>query len=313
MFNLKSFFPNFSNVQCSLNLFEGYSIQAKMSHSKFQLSARMKRKNLSFHEKMNVTDYANKNLKMSCRVIAEHFSIGKTCVSNILRNVKTLQREYEFFTENCTVQMCFQMAPMLTEEAMLIKERLNKDELATFTVSNGWLGKFKQTYGLRETRITGEADDIPKMTIQSWIERLPELTSGYELGNIWNMDELGLFFKALPEKGLVEKSRRCKRGKKSKQCLTAVFFVTADGSEISEPIVIWKSKSPRCFKNIQDKTRPSMVYYFSNEKAWMRTEITEDVLRLLDRKVQLECRKIILFLDNAPCQPETLQNNIKKH
>ena len=55
---------------------------------------------------------------------------------------------------------------------MLIKERLNKDELALFTASDGWLEKFKQAYGLREVRITGEADDIPKMTIQSWIERL---------------------------------------------------------------------------------------------------------------------------------------------
>ena len=62
---------------------------------------------------------------------------------------------------------------------------------------------------------------------------------------------------------------------------------------------------------MQDKTRPRMVYYFSNEKAWMRTEIMEDALRLLDRKVQLEHRKIILFLDNAPCHPETLQNNLK--
>ena len=80
-------------------------------------------------------------------------------------------------------------------EAMLIKERLNKDELATFTASNGWLEKFKQTYGLRETRITGEADDMQKMIIQSWIESLPELTLGYELRNIWNMDELGLFYR----------------------------------------------------------------------------------------------------------------------
>ena len=53
------------------------------------------------------------------------------------------------------------------------------------------------------------------MTIQSRIERLLELTSGYELRNISNMDELGLFFKALPEKNLVEKSTRCKGGKKS--------------------------------------------------------------------------------------------------
>ena len=105
------------------------------------------------------------------------------------------------------------------------------------------------------------------MTIQSWIERLPELTeltSGYELRNIWNMDELGLLFKVLLEKGLVEKSRRCKGDKKFKKRLTAAFFVASDGSKISEPVIIWKSKSSRCFKNIQDKTRPSMVHCFSN-------------------------------------------------
>ena len=74
---------------------------------------------------------------------------------------------------------------------------------------------------------------------------MPELTADYELKNIWNMDELGLFFKALPEKGLVDKSRNCRGGKKSKQRLTVAFFVAADGSKISGPVVIWKSKSPR--------------------------------------------------------------------
>ena len=43
----------------------------------------------------------------------------------------------------------------------------------------------------------------------------------------------------------------------------------------------------------------------------MRTETVENVLRRLDGKVQLEHRKIILFLDNAPCHPETLQNSFK--
>ena len=183
-------------------------------------------------------------------------------MQNILRNAKTLQREYEFFKGNCGklrhgqyhlineiliawYKKCasanmFPDGRMLKDEAMLIKERLNKDELATLTASNGWLEKFKQTYGLRETMITGEADDIPKMTIQSWIERLSVLTSGYKVRNIRNMDKLGLFFKAVPEKGLVEKLRRCKGGKKSKQRLTVAFFVAADGSKISEPVVIWK-------------------------------------------------------------------------
>ena len=92
---------------------------------------------------------------------------------------------------------------MLKKEAILIKERLNKDDLTTFTASNGWLEKFKLAYGICETWITGELDDIPQMTIQSWTERLPELTTGYELKNMCNIDELGLFIKVLPEKGLV--------------------------------------------------------------------------------------------------------------
>ena len=199
---MKSFLENFLNVQCLSNLFKGCSIKATISCSKLQLSARMKRKKLSLNEKMKVIDYADKNSKMGCWIIADNFSIGKTCVSNILRNTKTLQMEYEFFTGNC------------------------------------------------------------------------------------------------------------RRGKKSKQRLTAAFFVASDGSKI----VTWESKSPRCFKNIHDKTRPSTVQYFSNEKAWMRTEIMEDVLRLLDCKFLLESSKIILFHDNAYCHPETLQNiskNIK--
>ena len=43
----------------------------------------------------------------------------------------------------------------------------------------------------------------------------------------------------------------------------------------------------------------------------MRTEIMKDILRVLDRNVQLERRKIIVFLDNAPFYAETLQNNFK--
>ena len=119
-----------------------------------------------------------------------------------------------------------------------------------------WLRSLHQM--ARQKSLNKHTDYVRRgLLVQSWIERLQELTSGYELRNIWNMDELGLFFKALAEKGLLEKSRRCKGGKKSKQLLTADFFVAADGSKISEPVVIWKSESPKCFNKIQDKIRPS--------------------------------------------------------
>ena len=43
--------------------------------------------------------------------------------------------------KNMPAQMCFQMAKCWIK-SMEIKERLSKDELTTFTPSNGWFQKF---------------------------------------------------------------------------------------------------------------------------------------------------------------------------
>ena len=71
-----------------------------MSRSKYQLSARMKKNNLLLDEKKKVIDYANKNQKMGCRSVAEHFSIGETCVPNILRNPKLFKGNINFLKES---------------------------------------------------------------------------------------------------------------------------------------------------------------------------------------------------------------------
>ena len=44
-------------------------------------------------------------------------------------------------------------------------------------------------------RIAGETNDLSRMTTQSWIERLLELTAAHELKNIGDVNELGLFLK----------------------------------------------------------------------------------------------------------------------
>ena len=41
-------------------------------------------------------------------------------------------------------------------------------------------------------------------TVESWKERLHEIVEGYKAEDIWNMDESGCFWKALPEKGLAQ-------------------------------------------------------------------------------------------------------------
>ena len=155
---------------------------------------------------------------------------------------------YEWY-QKCSSSNFYPNGPLLKEEAMEIK--INS-KIVTLT------GFLLQMDGLKSgmQRIVGEGGDVPEETVSSCTERL------YSLENIWNMDESGSFFKALPDAGLVQKGKQAKGGKKSKQHFTIAFFVSATGQKIDKPIVIWKSKLPQCFKGLRDSSRPGNIHYF---------------------------------------------------
>ena len=116
--------------------------------------------------------------------------------------------------------------PELIAKAKEIAERLEKPN---FKGSNGWLCKWKERYNIKEFAVCGESGDVQGSTIDSWKERLPEIVSGYTKENIYNMDETGVFWRALPSKGFGEKGKGCKGGKQSKHRITVAFFVSAAG------------------------------------------------------------------------------------
>ena len=62
------------------------------------------------------------------------------------------------------------------------------------------------------------------------------------------MDELGLFFKAPADRGLVVKTKKIEGDKKIKTTFDSNFCVAEDGSQVTEPTVIWESKFARSFK-----------------------------------------------------------------
>ena len=93
---------------------------------------------------------------------------------------------------------------MLQEDALKIKESLKGSLLDSSKASNGWLENWKVAYGIRETRITGK---VSVSTVKFRIERIPELVRSYKLEDISNMDNFGLFFELLPDKGLIEKAK----------------------------------------------------------------------------------------------------------
>ena len=49
-----------------------------------------------------------------------------------------------------------------------------------------------------------------------------------------------------------------------------MFACSAAGEKL-KPLVIGKSKNPRCFKNVRIGNLP--VHYMANKKAWMTSQI----------------------------------------
>ena len=178
--------------------------------------------------------------------------------------------------------------------------------MTTFKGTEGWFSKWKQRHNIVQFNIAGEEGDVNEDMVESWSERVKELIKGYAAADIWNKDETGTFWKALPSKSLSEKGKWCRGGKNSKQRITVAFFVSADGVKDSV-ILVRSSKKLHCFANLVDISRLCGTQYFSNAKAWMKTDIMENVMSKLNSKMKRENRNIILFLDNAPCHPPSLK------
>ena len=199
---------------------------------------------------------------------------------------------------------------MLIEEARIIAERIGDD---TFKGTSGSLEKWKRRHNIGQMNIAGEEGDVSPETIDSWNERVKELTKGYSPRDIWNEDETGCFWKTMPQKSLSQKGKRCRGGKNAKQRVTAAFFVNAAG--VKEALIVTgNSRLPRCFARLANPSYHCDAQYFNNDKAWMRTEIMVTLLARLNNRLKGEERHIILFLDNAPCHPPSLTDmfsNIK--
>ena len=123
--------------------------------------------------------------------------------------------------------------------------------------------------------------------VAPWNETtLPTLLSKYDLKDIFNADEFGLFYQCLPNKTYHFKGQKCSGGKNSKVRLTGMASGNAIGEKL--PIfVIGLSKTPGCFKH--KKNLPCK--YKSQKKNWMDAQIFEAWVHKLDQKFRMEGKK----------------------
>ena len=189
--------------------------------------------------------------------------------------------------------------PLLEEKAESLAKSLG---VPGFEAYNGWLYRWKEHHDLSYKKMHGESSDADLKSAEKWLsDVLPNLIQGWSPEDIYNCDETGLFYQALPDGTYALKGEKVAGGKKCKQRLTVLLCCNSEGSHMLPPLVIATSKNPppppRCFKNVQQLP----VLYEANATAWMTSELFCKWLVELDIEMKRKKRNILLFADNAPC------------
>ena len=284
-----------------------------------------KRKVLSLEDRIKVIrmNTAGK----SCRKIAEELCVGKTQIQKIIQDKHLIQTEIasgsnlekkyakvrKTGNEDLNLTMfewfCEVRSRNIPITGKLIQEKARglavERGMHDFKASNGWLESFKRRNNIRSAVISGEANDVDQSTVDDWTRCLSSICEGYAPQNIFNADETGLYYRALPNKSMTVKGQTNRGGKNSKERITVLLCCSATGEKM-KPFIIGKSQHPRCFRG---KTIPNM--YAANKNSWMTSALFKMWLGKLNNKMKAEGRNILLFLDRCTAHPDVELSHVK--
>ncbi|KAL4234901.1 Tigger transposable element-derived protein 2 [Mactra antiquata] len=251
------------------------------------------------------------------KVLGDTFCIGKSTAADIIKKRDVYLREWEnnsnsqkqrfnapakfdkvndlvFEWFSCTRAKNINISGVLIQEKA--KHFAQQLGIENFKASNGWLDKFKTKHSIKCFRVSGESAGVDVETVDSYKERLPEIVSGYASKDIFNCDEAGLNFRALPEKTLAVSGQSTSGTKQCKDRVTILFACSASGEKL-KPLVIGKYQNPRCLKNVDRSALP--VSYSWSKKAWMNYSLFEHWIKCVNSDMKRQGRHILMFLDNA--------------
>lgn len=173
---------------------------------------------------------------------------------------------------------------MLIEKATEFRDAfgISKND---FKLSHGWLEKFKSRHevacqSLHTNETSNEvADGVPHA-------KLLGIIASYNPENVFNYDEIGLYYRASPSKPLIEHDR-----------VTLGLCANISGKERMKMIFVHKSPRPRCFPEHFDPN--NLVHFFSNVNAWMSSDIFTAWVMGENKRMADQDRNILVLLDDA--------------
>ncbi|GBC07324.1 hypothetical protein RclHR1_00740007 [Rhizophagus clarus] len=116
-------------------------------------------------------------------------------------------------------------------------------EINDFTASNGWINGFKERHNLKQYVKWGKAKNAPLEILEEARKNLCEIIKDYDLNNVFNYDETGLYWNLEPSKILAQGPLL--RKKKSKKRVTLLLTCNATGTEKLKPLFIHTYQNPQ--------------------------------------------------------------------
>ena len=143
-----------------------------------------------------------------------------------------------------------------------------KGRLEAFNVSGKWVRNLVLRNELVSKVLHGEAGSVDADATAEGLRKVREACQEYELANIFNVDETGIFYKLLPNRTYLSqaenrKTARGTKGMKAKDSVSAYMCTNATGTANVPMSIIGKSKNPRCFR-----VTPCPIKYWSQANAW---------------------------------------------
>jgi len=110
-----------------------------------------------------------------------------------------------------------------------------------------WAASFMKFWYYERVKLRGEADSVNLSEIKEEVEKLQELIAVYQLKDVYNADETGLFLQTALDQTLVQKLDNTKkaRTKSSATRLSILFGTNATGTDKVRPFLLSKC-SQRC-------------------------------------------------------------------
>ncbi|KAF2361368.1 DDE superfamily endonuclease domain [Trinorchestia longiramus] len=193
----------------------------------------------------------------------------------------------------------------LCSKAMDIAARLGHSD---FKASHGWLDRFKRRNGIifGKTSTSKEASEHAQADHQ-----LPEASPlGDALlyqdpSNVFTLQEVGIFYKALPRYAMSLTGNRCAGGLKANERFTILMCANAIGSEKFPLLVVGAVPKTQYRQLVPD----SPVQYIYDPDSWLTKESVFAWLLDLDDWFSQHRRKVVMIVSDLPVQQGNKRRN----